>query len=350
MVLRIVRGQNLPIGVDLGSSALKMVQLRRVNEELTLIDACTAALPETGDDLDARLEAQADAIRRMLRARQFKGRTCILSVPARDTLVQHVKIPKLAQQELETAIAGELAGKLPYPPEQAIIRHAVLGETHAQAEPMIEVLTVSMSRELMDAYLAMTGRAKLDVVGVGIECCAIVECFARLFRRASERTRTVLLVDVGAHSTQVALAQGGTMRFARNLAMGCDDLDESLGKTLGVDATEAARLRRAAPAGEDGDPKLQQALDASLARLSRELTQCLRYYESVFLAPAVERVMIVGGGAADARLCQSLGRQLNLPASEGDPLVRVRRRSDQAASPQPDWAVAVGLSLGADAN
>ncbi|MCE5276785.1 MAG: pilus assembly protein PilM [Planctomycetaceae bacterium] len=348
MALRIVRGQNLPIGVDLGTGALKMVQLHRVNEDLTLVDAHTEPLPP-GGDLDARLDVQADAIRRSLRGGRFKGRTCVLSIPACDTLVQHVKIPKMAQEDIETAIVGELAGKLPYPPEQAIIRHAVLGETHAQAEPMIEILTVSISRALMDAYLAMARRARLDVVGVGIECCAIVECFARLFRRASEQTRTVLLVDIGAHSTQAALSQGGTMRFARNLALGCEDLDKMLGETLGVDAPEAARLRRQSPAAA-GEAALDQAIDASAAPLARELTQCLRYYESVFLSPAVERAVIVGGGACDARLCQSLGRQLNLPVSGGDPLVRVKRRSGQVSGPQPDWAVAVGLGLGANAN
>ena len=83
------------------------------------------------------------------------------------------------------------------------------------------------------------------------------------------------------------------------------------------------------------------------------MTQCLRYYESVFRHRTVERAIFVGGQAYDKRLCQSLAQRLNVPAQIGDPLVRVKRSPGAGArlnfdwrQPQPAWAVAVGLSLG----
>jgi Tfp pilus assembly PilM family ATPase len=91
-----------------------------------------------------------------------------------------------------------------------------------------------------------------------------------------------------------------------------------------------------------------------LDSLADELTQCVRYYDSVFHNQGIERAIFLGGQANDKRLCQTIAQRLNLPAQIGDPLVRIG--STQAGDlnagldrrePQPRWAVAVGLSLGA---
>jgi Tfp pilus assembly PilM family ATPase len=87
--------------------------------------------------------------------------------------------------------------------------------------------------------------------------------------------------------------------------------------------------------------------------MTDELTQCLRYYESVFRNQGVERAIFLGGQAMDKRLCQLIAQRLNVPAQIGDPLVRIGSAAAGGSDlgidrrePQPRWAVAVGLSLG----
>ena len=93
-------------------------------------------------------------------------------------------------------------------------------------------------------------------------------------------------------------------------------------------------------------------LDETIKEIADEMTQCLRYYESIFRHRSVERAIFVGGQAYDKRLCQAIAQKVNLPAQIGDPLVRIRRAKGATAGnldwrqPQPAWAVAVGLSLG----
>ena len=345
-----MRGKNLPIGVDLGSGAVKMVQIHRFEDKLDLVAAASVAVPEGSQDSPVEhLRRQARAIRGALKSQPFHGRQCVLSVPAADASVQHVKLPRMAAEDIPAALRAELNGKLPYPTDQALIRHVMVGESRAQSEPRMEVLAVAMAGPRMDAYLAMARSAQLDVIGVNIECCAIVECFSRLFRRASEQSRAVLFVDLGMASTQAVLSQGGQIRFARNLAMGCSHLDQALAEQMGVSVDEARAARQDAPGAADTYDLLAGPLD----RVADELRQCLRYCESVFQGSAVERIIFVGGGAKDSRLCQALARRLNLPAQVGDPLMRIQRPANSgisSAGPEPTWAVAVGLSLGAETN
>jgi Tfp pilus assembly PilM family ATPase len=204
----------------------------------------------------------------------------------------------------------------------------------------------------------MARRVRLDVVGVNVECCAIVECFARLFRRTGDSARTTMYLDIGHSSTQVVLSHGQRMVFARNLAIGGERFDKAVAAGMEISPEQAHALRRELSGEGKKDPSAEEALyhmlDEAVAGLVEELGQCIRYYESVFRNQVIERAIFVGGQAYDKRLCQTIARQLNLPAQVADPLVRVKRVEGAGLewgldrrAPQPDWAVAVGLSLGA---
>jgi Tfp pilus assembly PilM family ATPase len=78
--------------------------------------------------------------------------------------------------------------------------------------------------------------------------------------------------------------------------------------------------------------------------------RCLQYYESVFRAGDVDRIVFTGGQAQDRRVCQELAKMVNLPAEIGDPLAAVgcteAEPSNPEHQPQPGYAVSVGLSIG----
>lgn len=357
MAFRLIQGTTLPIGLDLGTCRIRMAQLRQLEGSLELLAAEEVELPRTSrQDLPTRLAAVGEAVRYMLTSGRFVGRRCILSLPAEATSVQHVRIARVPADQMDGAVAEELAGKLPYPLEEAVIRHLVAGEVSADGGPKQEVIVVAVWRPVLESYLAMASGAKLDVVGVNIEACAVVECFARVMSRASDAIRATLFVDMGAVSTQFVLARGPQIVFARNLAMGGEQIDEALAGKLRTSVQDAALLRgdmaagRSTPQAED---ELFGLLDETIKSIADEMTQCLRYYESVFRHCSVERAIFVGGQAYDKRLCQAIAQRLNLPAQIGDPLVRVKRAPGAGArmnmdwrQPQPAWAVAVGLSLG----
>jgi len=358
MRLQIVRAKVLPIGVDLGHYTVKLAQLRSGVHKLQLLATGSAEIPPPcRSDPTARLNALGTGVRKILKSGPFKGRRAVLSLPAEATFVHNVKLPKMPADRVGPALEIELQGKLPYPVADAVIRHIVAGETYVDGEPREEVIVVSAARGLLNTYLQMARAAKLDVLAVNVEPCAIVDCFSRLFRRATDMARTILMIDLGAVTTQVVLSHGNHITFARNLKTGCEHLDQAIADSMQISVEQAHKLRLdLLYSGSDGPAgaELYHLLDRALDALAGELTQCLRYYESVFRNETIERVIFVGGGAYDTRLCEALAKRLNLPAQIGDPLVRVERMNGakmwlemDRRDPQPDWSVAVGLSLGA---
>ncbi len=99
---------------------------------------------------------------------------------------------------------------------------------------------------------------------------------------------------------------------------------------------------------------IEQACDECVTRLIEELDLCRRYYEATFPNRPVDRLIFVGAEARQRGLCQRIAREMGLAAQVGDPMVRMNRTTQvgidsgiDRRQPQPGWAVAIGLSMGA---
>lgn len=355
MPLRLSKTMTLPIGVDLGTTTVKMAQLRTVDEDLHLIDAAMCDIPVAlRENHSEQMQYTAEAIRKLMADSKFRGKECILSLPAEATTVKPIRIPKVSPEQVSQVVRWELRNELPYDVREAIVRHVLVGsEIYEDGEPKDEAIAFCTSMNTVKEYLQMARKAKLKVAGVTVETCATVECFARLFRRESDQDRTVMFVDLGAFTTQVAIMCGPRLVLARNLPYGGVDLDHTASEMLGVTPPEAHDMRVKARQSDQPTPEteyLYNCLEEPLSVLAGEIGECLAHHQMMFKTRQIERVAFVGGGALDKRLCQELSYRLDLPAQIGNPFIRVdmhRHPRISADLPQPDWAVAVGASVGA---
>jgi type IV pilus assembly protein PilM len=107
-------------------------------------------------------------------------------------------------------------------------------------------------------------------------------------------------------------------------------------------------------AGPDAQVRaVERIMQEQAHKIVGELELCKRYYESTFPNRPVDRLIFIGGESKNRSLCTWIAREMGLAAQVGDPLVRMGRVSDIAIEsgidrrqPQPNWAVAIGLSMG----
>ena len=360
MVLGTKRPTYLPIGVDLGTSCLRMAQLRTCEAGVELVAAESAETPpEYRDDSRRRMSFQGKQLSRLHKIGGFKGRSATLALPAGVVFVQPVRIPILPEANADAAVRSEIVGSLPYPLEDAVIRHIAAQVSDSDRDHVQERIVVAVPRAELESYMAMARAARLMVVGVTADVCAVAHCFARLFQRTSDESRTTLFLDVGHSSTQVVLCRGATMVFARNLAVGGRELDQEVATALQISPEQAYQVRREMLAQEsqsDAEEELLRLLEVRIAQIAGDISDCLRYCEVSMGSRPIGRVVFLGGQAHDQRFCRCIAERLNLPAQVGNPMVAVRpvgpgRQIGQLdlRRPCPAWAVAFGLSLGATA-
>ena len=355
MKMKILKTRSLPIGIDIGSAYVKVVQFQQNEDKLELIAAARMSIPvQCRDDSDKKMDLLAEFLRGILKEQGFRGKRCIISIPASETFLQHIKTARVSPDRLNDTLRWELQGKLPFDTNDAIIRHIVVGEVHNEREIGLEVIVVAVQRETVDRYLKMASDSKLDVIGINVEPCAILECFGRFLRRQEDRQRATLFLDLGRSSTQVVISHGSKMVFARNIMFGADRIDAAAASALNMSLEDIGILReKCLVSNEKAGPDCEVFYDAIgevIEEEVREIKKSLQYYDSIFPTKPVQRAIFLGGQAMDKQFCQMIAKRLNLPSQIGDPFVRTaiaaENKEVDVLQTRPMWAVAVGLSVG----
>ncbi|QOV90122.1 pilus assembly protein PilM [Humisphaera borealis] len=397
-----------PIGVDFGSDSLRLAQVDSTGGEFKLVAAARTDVPaHLKSDPAGKLSFFTENVRELLTQGNFRGRRVVLSMPASAMSIQHLRMAKMDEAALKSALPWECRGKLPYDPSHALMRHIVAGEVFADGEQKSEVIVMAAQREWVNQFLAAAAKAKLDVVGMNVEPKALIDCFSHVYRRKSDQESVNLFVDIGAHATRAVVARAGDILFARAIQVGGEHFTRAVANHLKINAEDARILRAklchaqlqtelnrsaATPApvaegrnirGENdisgvgsrfgaespscdadapqdsnaGDCRDAERVNLACAepvgRLVQELNLCRRYHEATFPNAHITRLIFVGGEARHRSLCQTIAREMDLAAQVGDPMVRMARTTDVGPEsgidrrlPQPDWAVALGLSMG----
>lgn len=396
-----------PIGVDFGSDCLRLAQVQVVDNEYRLIAAACADVPShVRNDPAQRLQFFIDTTRDLLAQGKFRGREAILALPVSSMYIQHLRMPKMDEEETKKALPWEARGKLPIDPNAMILRHVIAGEVYQDSEAKHEVVLMAAQKEMVNQLLNSAARAKLDIIGMNVEPKVLVDCFQHIYRRKTDATATSCFVDIGSAASRAIIARGGKLLFARIIPVGGNHLNRAVANALHLSVEEAKllRIQLGARTTEAEDPQakrdlneqsvnednsfallpqdekrteelatvarpkaaapqmehVEQACREPVSRLVEELDMCRRYYEGTFPNSPIDRLIFVGGEARQRVLCQTVAQELGLAAQIGDPMVRMGRVSDvgfesgiDRRQPQPGWAVAIGLSMGpaeADAN
>lgn len=380
-----------PIGVDFGSDGLRMAQVEPVGgtaasgpADFRLVAAARADVPtHVRNDPPARLAFFAETVRELWAQGNFRGRRAVLALPASAMTIQHLRLPRMDDDALKKALPWEARGKLPYDPSHALLRHIVAGEIHQDGEQKNEVILLAAQRDYVNGLLTAAAKAKLDVAGMNVEPKAVVDCFGHVYRRKADSDVTSLFVDIGCGASRAFVVRSQQVLFARIVPVGGDHFTRAVASALKVGFEDAKALRiklcaaQAAPpplpaanasGGAEPPPaapepaaaplspeaaRVAEACREPVGRLVEELSLCRRYHEATFPNLPVDRLIFVGGEARHRGLCQEIARGLELAAQIGDPMVRMGRVSEigpesgiDRRSPQPDWAVAIGLSMG----
>jgi len=392
-----------PIGIDFGADSLKLLQVV-LGEPPSIVAAAAAVVPEHArNDPAARYAFFADALKRLTRSQPFKGKRAICSIPAYQTLLQHLPVARSEQDDIDAQVRQQLRQRFNINPSRMVVRAFPVGQVTREGGAKQEVICLAVGRESVMRHIAMANRCKLDVVGMQSEPLAVVRAFQHLYRRKSDVDRTTCFIDMGAATTKVVIAHGKEMAFAKTIHAAGDHLTRHLADITHIGFIEAREARiqkaRSLAAGdaartvapgqvqmgrsrspgvstmEDAADELAQTAlaappmpDPEPAELATpnagadspdtidclidELHLCVRYHQSMFKDRPIEKLVFLGGEARHVSTCQKIARALRIGAQLGDPLARLTRISQgrppegvDLREPQPGWAVPLGLCL-----
>ena len=336
-----------PIGVDIGSRVLKLVQLD--GQRSNLRDAARWELPAADDPAaEERDDAIVAGLVEARSGRDFRGREAVFCVAGRDLFVQNIRVPPASGDDLQKIVHFEAASRLPFSAEQADIRYIDAADVRQGDTVRREIILLACRHAAVERTISLAERAGLIPVAIDAEPSAILRSYTKQARRDGDQEARVLLLNIGASSSTVVIARGGDAMFVKYLDVGGRQLDEAVARHLKLDAAGATSLRR-----HNGDRRTDQ-LDPEVMRsfaeacrpvmeqLAGELASCMRYYSVAFRGQPLSQV-VVSGGEASQTIVDWLTERLDLPCELGNPVRTFANALPGGRSTQ--WDVATGLAL-----
>jgi len=160
----------LPIGVDIGSTAVRLLQLSGSPRDLRVVDVAKFAIPREAKASDRAERAFiVEQVRRLVKERQFRGREIVMALAPAQVAVRNIRMPNLEDDEDDEkaqAIAWEAQNKFPFDTETAVIQYLEAGRVRQGDEVLDEVIVFASPRVEVDSRIDLASEARLELVSL----------------------------------------------------------------------------------------------------------------------------------------------------------------------------------------
>lgn len=336
-----------PIGIDLGSRSLKLVQMN--SDRSKIIESVRWDLPiEPAADFDEQCRRWTVGLTEACKGRKFRGRDVVVCLGSRELLMQNIRIAKSAEEDVTPAVMKEIQDRAILPAAETEIRFLETADVRQGDTVRREIIVMGCRRDLLDRYLQVIDDAGFKPTAVDVEPQSLLRCYDAQYRRDEDRDQRTLLVHIGNQSTTVIIAEGVGILFVKTIELGGKHFDDAVARSLKMAPSAAWALRRnnGDRRAELQDPEIARSVADSLRpvvdRLANEVSLCIRYHSVTFRGRPLSR-MVLGGGEATQQLVERLAGRLDLKCELGDPFRAYAAAA--VAGRRSQWDVAVGLAM-----
>jgi type IV pilus assembly protein PilM len=325
------------LGVDLGSTVLKVVELRGTWKGFEVVKTAERRLP-TDTGVPCPPEETAQALSELLSAHAMKPSHVVSAIPAQATFVRNLPLPFRDPRKIREVLKFEIEPHIPYPVEDVIVDFAKIRNLDTGG---CEVLAVAVAKKVMVDHLHVFERAGLvpDVVDWEI----FGELNGYLAWRPSPVSGPVALINLGASKTTVKIIQDGSIRFARSIGRGGNALTESIRQHLTLTSAQAEAMKLSE---RDRDrASLADAIQSFLGMLAKEIDHTLMAYHARADDEPIEEIVLLGGGAGLPEAVPFFEAHYGVPTTPFDPAQRLFPPSPLSLQPQASLSMPVALGL-----
>jgi type IV pilus assembly protein PilM len=333
------------VGIDIGSKTIKIVELTKEGNAFRLngsgIVGYQGASPEHAKD-EKELVAVANVIRKLHKDAKISSREVVIGLPEPQVFTRTIKFPPLTDQEISSAVKWEAEQYIPIPLNEAIIQHTIIERRENLTPPEVAVLLIAAPRAMVEVYVRAVTLAGLNVVAVETELMSLA-------RSLAPEGQTVLLVDFGARSTDIAVVKNGMLSFTRTIPTAGEAFTRAVAQNLGVELSQAEEYKRAyGLSGSQLEGKIKGALDPVFRMVVDEMKKAIHFYQTEEKGEAPRSIVLAGGTAGMPEAISILTKLMGIEVVIGNPFAKVALDPEVARTLMPYaplYAISVGLAM-----
>ncbi len=340
-----LRRQRRPrvVGLDIGSSLVKAVELRAVGDDYELVGFGMGPLPPgalEGGEIKQPGAVQ-EAIRQALAQGRIHATSAVIGMSGGSVIAKRVTLPKMTEAELQESIRWEAEQHIPFDIEDVELDFQVLQQEGNQ----LEVMLVAVKKGKVRSYVDVVAGAGLNVVVVDVDAFALQTQYE--YNYAGEQD-VVALVNIGHETTNTNILQGGTNVYARDIFVGGKQYATTIAQRFDLAAPDAEAIVRGQP-GSVSWAEVEPVLDLVSQELGQEIQRTLDYFGTTAEHERIQRIFLSGGCALVPGIQDFLASQWGIEVVPANPFKRIKMGSgvnaDAIEKLAPLAAVATGLAM-----
>jgi type IV pilus assembly protein PilM len=348
------RKKHALLGIDISSTAIKLVELTRTgNHGIGMYRVQSFAhepLPDAAvtEKKIVDVEAVGQAIRKAVVRSRSKARYAAVAVAGNAVITRVIVMPaSLSDAEMEAQIQLEADQYIPYPLEEVNLDFDVIGPT-VNSTDMVDVLLAASRRENVDDRVAALEIAGLTADIVDIETYAMENACALQLARGDTglRQKVVAVADVGAASTTLHMLHNGKIIYTREQNFGGRQIIEDLRRRYDLTVEEAVLGLNQGGLPENAETEVIGPFRESLAQ---QISRALQFFYSASSHSHTDTLIIAGGAAGIPETAPLVEQRLGFPVEIANPFEEMAMSDSVDVKAlmraTPAMMIAVGLAL-----
>ncbi len=337
-------------GMEFGESSIKVFQLEKKGS-LDKIRSFNSKEINPGYVENGRIiesEKLSEMIRQTIKGagpKRINTKNVICSIPESKVFLRTITIPCVREDESLEAVKWEIEAGIPLEIDKMYFDWQFL----EQVDGKQNVLTVAVSREVVDDLVSMLESCGLLVCGLEMESIATTRS---LIPKSTEKGKAYLMVDIGALKTSFIIIQEGIPCFTSSIPFSSRGMTDLIASQMGIDLNEAEKIKISLGIeqikGEEKNPILS-LVKPLLENLSVEIEKTIDFYHTLpGSAFAIEKVIISGGSSNLKGLVSYLATNLSYEVSLGDPWINLNLGKNLPIISRSDsisYATVIGLAM-----
>ena len=341
------------LGVDVSSSTIKVVQLKRKHGKAVLETYGELALGpyagvEPGKSTSLPAQKIGEALADLMKEAKVTTKSCGVAIPLASSLINVIEMPDVGERRLKEMVPIELRKYIPVNISEVLIDWHVIPSvvdqepTAADTTRKVEILTVAIHRDTMARFQEIIKVAGLSASFYEIEAFSIIRAVL------ADELAPTMIIDLGAGTTKVFIVDRRVLRESHVINRGSQDITLALSRSQGISVARAEELKKTMGVSPNATDRtvaevVSLVLDSILAEAHRVMLAYERRYSR-----NVGTVILSGGGIVIPGLIEKAKGVFQTSVTNGDPFAKVEAPAfleDVLATVGPEFAVALGVAL-----
>jgi type IV pilus assembly protein PilM len=322
---KLALGNKSIIGIDIGSSMIKMIELEEYSGMNFKISKYASLVLAEGTIIDDEIQNEDELLNALLLClKQLKSKrtnVCIgLSGPG--TVMKKIQMPgELGPEEMQDQSEWDIEQYLPFKLEEANVSSSIIKENIGS---LSDVFVGAAKKSLVNSYRAIVEKANLKVKIVDLNSAAILNVFELVLgSQVNSRGANWLLLEVGAVKLKFIVCKAGVLSFYKEINLGGNTITEEIQRALGVTHKEAESLKILGDGSGNIPEEVLEIINQVTTSLIAEISTARDFWLDASGESELSGCIVTGGGALIPSLNERLTEELGVVVEALNPFTKI---------------------------